>query len=164
MILENRGKIIIWSDVDIEFFSRCTDLINTAIGGKGIVFQAEWWPRKEVNSGFAVMRCNERTLQLYQLVSEMHTENLPHANQSAINYILAQKKLHVFWDILPNQFWAMSHYQFDSSFSPADTVLHHVNCTAPVVCNGEKIGSVELKLHQMKNVKTFLRLNYSVEN
>jgi hypothetical protein len=152
-IKENWGNIIIWSDVDIQFFAKCDDLIKIAIDGKDIVFQAEWWPQKEVNVGFSVIRCNHKTLLLYQSVLQSDIENLPIADQSAMNNILKEKKVDVEWDILPNQFWATSHYMFDLSSPPVDVVLHHANCTAPTVRDGEKIGSVELKLEQFEIIR-----------
>lgn len=156
-IQENWGDTIIWSDVDIQFFAKCNDLIEVAIAGKDIVFQAEWWPQKEVNTGFSVIRCNSKTLALYQLALESDIENLKLGDQSAINQILKENKIDIVWDILPKQFWATSHFMFDSSPPPANIVLHHANCTAPIIEEGEKIGSVALKLEHLENVREYVQ-------
>jgi len=158
-IEENLGDVIIWSDLDIQFFAECTPLIRQAIAGKDIVFQAERWPKKEeVNVGFAVIRCNERTLALYRTASQLDLEKLPLGDQTAINDILAKNEFDIKWDILPNQFWAMSHYMYDNSAPPSDVVLHHANCTVPQAVNGKHIGSIELKLQQLNLVKGYIHL------
>jgi hypothetical protein len=156
-IRENWGEIIIWSDVDIQFFAKCNDLIEIAIADKDIVFQAEWWPRKEVNTGFSVIRCNNKTLALYQLALQSDIGNLKFGDQSAINHILKENKIDIAWDILPKQFWATSHFKLDSSPPPPDIVLHHANCTAPIIEEGKKIGSVELKLQHLEDVRDYVQ-------
>jgi hypothetical protein len=154
-IKENWGDVIVWSDVDIQFFSKGSDLIGQAISGMDVVYQAEYSPKKEeVNIGFAVIRCNERTLSLYESTLLRDIEGLPVADQTAINNILKENSIAgLKWFILPGQFWSMSHYLFNSSFPPDDVVLHHANCTVPKTINEKRIGSVELKLQQFDLVK-----------
>jgi hypothetical protein len=159
-IEENLGDVIIWSDLDIQFFAECTPLIKQAIEGKDIVFQAEHWPRKdEVNIGFAVIRCNEQTLGLYRMALQYDLRKLQVADQTAINDILSKNETGIKWDILPNQFWAMSHYLYNNTFPPPDVLLHHANCTSPETVNGKTIGSVELKLQQFQLVKDYVHAN-----
>ena len=156
-IEENMGDVIIWSDLDIQFFATCTPLINEAIAEKDIVFQAEHWPeKKEVNVGFMAIRCNKRTLALYRMARQYDLTKVALADQTAINEIISKNELGIQWDILPNQFWAMSHYMYNSSVPPPDVVLHHANCTAPKTINGKVIGSVELKLQQFQLVKDYI--------
>jgi hypothetical protein len=155
-IKENWGDIIIWSDVDIYFYAQCSSMIDQAIADKDIVFQSEWWPVKEVNCGFSVIRCNDKTLSLYQLILESDLEKMSHGDQSAMNKILKEKIIDIEWDILPRQFWATSHYGYDSSLPPNDIVLHHSNCTAPIIRDGNKIGSVQLKLEQFKIIGDYV--------
>lgn len=159
-IEENQGDVIIWSDLDIQFFAQCVPLIEQAIEGYDVLYQAERWPRKdEVNIGFAVIRCNEQTLALYRMALEYDLDELQVADQTAINDILAKNKTDVKWDILPRQFWAMSHYMHDKSVPPPDVVLHHANCTSPGTVNGKLVGSVELKLQQFELVKGYVDSN-----
>ncbi|MBN9381642.1 MAG: hypothetical protein J0H74_12805 [Chitinophagaceae bacterium] len=159
-IEENLADVIIWSDLDIQFFAECTPLIRRAIEGKDVLYQAERWPRKdEVNIGFAVIRCNEQTLALYRMALQYNLDELQVADQAAINDILAKNRIDIKWDILPKQFWAMSHYLYDNCVPPADVVLHHANCTSPQTVNGKMIGSVELKLQQFELVKGYIHSN-----
>ena len=156
-IEENLGDVIIWSDLDIQFFAECTPLIKQAIEEKDIVFQAEHWPeKKEVNVGFSVIRCNERTLALYRMACQYDLDKLEVADQTAINEIISKNEIPIKWDILPNQFWAMSHYMYNNSVPPPDVVLHHANCTSPQTINGKVVGSVELKLQQFQLVKSYV--------
>lgn len=157
-IKENDGRIIIWSDIDIQFFGTCGAYIIRAMQEKDIVFQSErseQWPEKEVNGGFAVIRCNARTLSLYESVLQCDLENLPMGDQSAINDLLKDHRSDLRWDVLPRQFWAPSH----GDHPPEDIVLHHANCTMPVIRHGKAIGSIELKLEQLKEMRKHLRRN-----
>lgn len=157
-IKENSGNIIIWSDIDIQFYRKCSDLIYSAIADNDIVFQTEWWPRKEVNCGFIVIRCNDVTLSLYELIWQSDLEKLPLSDQTAMNQILRESRIAVKWDVLPRQFWATSHYMFDSHMPPNDIVLHHANCTAPILRDGQLVGSIQLKLEQFKIINHYLSL------
>lgn len=157
-IRENDNQIIVWSDIDIQFFGKCEAYIHRTIQERDIVFQSECserWPRKEINGGFAVMRCNPRTLSLYESVLQSDLENLPLGDQSAINDILKENRMGLRWDVLPRQFWAPSH----GDDPPPDIVLHHANCTMPVTRHGKTIGSIELKLEQMKKMRKHVRLH-----
>lgn len=161
-IKENWGQVIIWSDIDIQFFSKGNDLIEAAIADKDILFQSERWPVNDVNTGFVVIKCNEKTLQLYQLAADCNIEHLELGDQSAINTILRKKKIEISWSILPPQFWATSHFMYNSSLPPIDIVLHHANYTAPITINGKKIRSLELKLKHMKHIREYVQnaVNY----
>jgi hypothetical protein len=155
-IEENIGDIIIWSDLDIKFYAKCSDLIYAALANNDIVFQAEHWPERQVNTGFAAIKCNEATLSLYKHVLNSELEKMPFADQSAVNQILTEEKVDLKWDVLPRQFWATSHFMYDSLMPPKDIVLHHANCTAPTVIDGEMVGSVQLKLKQLKIISNHL--------
>lgn len=148
----NWGKIIIWSDIDIQFFNKCSDLINREIIDKDIVFLSEHWPERKVNTGFIVMRCNPKTLSLFETVLQAKIESLPYADQSAINDILINNDIGIKWGILPKQFWAMSH----GGLPPQDIVLHHATCTMPYMRNGRLLGSIELKVEQLEEIRKYV--------
>ncbi len=148
----NWNDIIIFSDIDIQFFRKCNNLIETAMENNDILFQAEHWPEKKINAGFIVTRCNQRTLDFFKSVSDLKLENLEFFEQSAMTEVLNRKAVDLKWDILPSQFWAMSH----SNKPPRDIVLHHANCTSPTVRDGKTISSMELKLEQYKTINEYL--------
>jgi hypothetical protein len=155
---DNMGDVIIWSDLDIQFFSACSDLIDIAINGKDIVLQAEHSPEKqEVNTGFCVIRCNEKTRALYDSIRNTDTASLPIGDQTAMNNLLKENKNSVKWGLLPGQFWAMSHAMVCGISPPMDIVFHHANCTFPTEVDGQRKGSIELKLQQLKDVKEYVQ-------
>lgn len=152
LIQENSGNIIIWSDVDIQFFNPCNPLINKCMADNDILFQSELWPEKIINSGFMVIRCNASTSKLFEHASKEKMEEMKHVDQTAINNVLKGNCVNIKWDILPQQFWAMSH----RTAPPKDIVIHHANCTTPIVRGGKKVGSIQLKLKQMEMVRKLL--------
>lgn len=152
LIQENFGNIIIWSDIDIQFFKPCTSLINERMADNDILFQAEHWPQKEINGGFMIIRCNASTLMLFELALKEKMEEMEHIDQTAINNVLKSKCIDIKWDILPQQFWAMSH----GAFPPKDIVMHHANCTIPIVRGEIKVGSIHLKLRQMELIRRYV--------
>lgn len=154
-VRENWENVIIWSDIDLQFFGNSSDLINRAIVDKDMLFLSEHWPEKEINSGFFVMRCNSKTLSFLELVLRAKIEDLDFGDQSAINDILKYNEIGVKWDILPSQFWAQSH----SPNPPLDVILHHANCTAPQMRDGKKVGSTELKIEQLKRIRRHVVLH-----
>jgi hypothetical protein len=153
-IKQNWDDIIIWSDIDIQFFGQCTSLIMGVLADKDILFLAEHWPKKEINTGFIVIRCNSNSLSLFENVLSNNFEELKYHEQSAINGLLQSNAISIKWDILPKQFWAMSH----GGNPPIDVVLHHANCTRRRLVNGQRIGSLELKLKQMKEIRSYIEI------
>lgn len=152
IIKKEMGQVIIWSDIDIQFFGACTPAIEKVLAGKDMVFLAEHWPRKEVNAGFIVIRCGPKTLAFFESVLRMDFEVMKYQDQSAINKLLHDGTIDVAWDILPCQFWAKSH----GGPPPKDILLHHANTTFPCIMDGKKVSSLELKLEQLKEIKYFI--------
>lgn len=152
---QNRGNIIIFSDIDIQFFGKCTKLIKKSLKNNDILFQSEIWPQKKINAGFIVAKCNDRTFNFFKSVSDIKLENLKFFEQAAMNMILDRDNPYLKWDVLPSQFWAMSH----GGNPPLDIVLHHANCTMPTVRDGKTIGSMQLKIEQYKMVRDYLSSN-----
>ena len=146
------GNIIIWSDIDIQFFRACTQAIEKAIDGKDMVFLAERWPLRKINAGFIVIRCSARTQAFFEAVLRMDFETMKYHDQSAINKLLKSGAPRVSWNILPRKFWAKSH----AWMPPRDIAMHHANMTFPRIRNGKKIGCVELKLEQLSQVRDFV--------
>ncbi len=153
MIKKEQGNMVIWSDLDIQFFGPCTTAIEKAIAAKDIVFLAEHWPQKEVNVGFIVLHCNAKTLAFYEAVSAMNFEAMPYYDQSAVNQLLRESSVDLSWDILPYQFWSKS----VGGTPPRDILLHHANTTFPAIKEGRRVSSLELKLEQMARIREFVQ-------
>ncbi|MDE2027460.1 MAG: hypothetical protein KGK03_11205 [Candidatus Omnitrophica bacterium] len=146
------GDTIIWSDIDIQFFRPCTQAIEKIMADKDFLFLAEHWPRKEVNVGFIVIRCNPRTLAFYEAVERMDFESMPYLDQSAVNKLLQDRSQEISWDILPYQFWSKS----IGGPPPRDILLHHANVTFPGVVNGRPVSSLEQKFEQFDQIRNFI--------
>jgi hypothetical protein len=146
------GHVIIWSDIDIQFFKPCSFLIEKWLGDHDMLFLSEHWPRKQVNAGFVVIRCNAKTLSFYETVLKMNFETFEYHDQSAVNQLLNDKTVNISWDVLPYQFWAKSH----GGVAPKDIVMHHANTTFPYEKDGKHVSSLELKLEQITSVRNFI--------
>jgi len=150
---DNFGDVIIWSDLDIQFFGKCSDIINDSIKENDVVFQSEWGDAKEVNAGFMAIRCNQKTFGFWQSVLKRINSaewNQPAVNdQSIINDLLRKKSGDIKYDVFPGRFWAKSH----PGKPPRNILLHHANCTVPRVREGRLIGSMELKIKQLNEIR-----------
>ena len=148
--------ILVWADMDIQFFGLCTPLLLRALKNKDFVIQSEYWPQKKINTGFMAMRCNPATAALFDAVKAMPFETFLFHEQTAIEKYLQENRLKINWAILPWQFWARTH----GWPPPIDIVLHHANCTQANLRDGQKVGSLALKLEQLECVKRAME-NYS---
>jgi len=153
------GDIVIWADMDIQFFGKCTPLLLRALKDRDLVIQSEWWPKKNINSGFMAMRCNPITAAFLDSVLALDFKTLPYFDQTAVEKCLYDGKTKINWDILPWQFWARSH----GWPPPVGIVLHHANCTKPFFRHDQKIHCLPQKLEQLEQVRMTLekRLKYA---
>lgn len=146
-IEENMGDIIIWSDLDIQFFKPCKDILLQSMEEQDICFMDEGG--NDVNTGFMVIRCNEKTKKFFEMVLKLDFSQLSINEQSAINMVLNYYKHDVKWDKLPKKIWAYS----NGRIPPEDIVLHHANCTLVKDENDQLVNSTEKKFEQLRTVK-----------
>lgn len=66
-IKDNWGEVIVYSDVDIQFFAPTRPLIEAAISNHDIVCQKND-PAGTMCTGFFAIRCNEHTLRIWEQV------------------------------------------------------------------------------------------------
>ncbi len=154
-IKANWYDVIVIADIDIQFFGKCHKIIDQLLECNDILFQSENWPERKINAGFIVIKCNNNTFRFFENVYSQDIEHLQFFEQSAMNHILEDESIELKWDVLPSQFWAMSH----QSTPPLDLVLHHANCTAPIIRDGKTINSIDLKMEQYRNVREFVLTN-----
>jgi len=156
-IKENINDIIVWSDVDIQFFGKCENAILESLKDKDIVFQRKWLCRDEVNVGFHAMKCNERTLRLWEYVlrycrkniCDFGNERFPLGEQDVVNRILHDDILDIKWGILPDSIWAKS----CGLEPPIDILLHHANC----------VGKINRKLKQLEEIRNLVSSPYRLK-
>ena len=143
LICKNLGRTIILSDIDIEFFRKCDAIIRAGLRSHDVLFQSEYWPSNgTINSGFVVIRCNERTLSFWEKVNSYSVKDFPLGDQSIINMLLRDSRCQLSWGMLPNAIYAQSHH-----FWPLSIALYHANCT-----NGT--ASINRKIRQLEAVRT----------
>ena len=155
-IQDHRGGTVLWIDTDVQFFGRLSKVVEDTLVGYDMAFQSEWShllnrPHKQVCCGIMAMRCNDRVLYFWQKVRDLLSNSgmdFPHGDQSAVNYLLSQKKDLPYWTVFDSRIWAMSH----CNCPQMELIAHHANCTHP--SNGK--SSLELKLSQFNNVRFYL--------
>ena len=158
---DHQGETIALLDIDIQFFAPCESTFLAGLADNDIAFQAETAGNKpektDLNSGVAVVRCNERTLALYSQVCQLDLPSLNLGDQSALIDIINRKIIPgLRHSILPYTVWAWSHTLFNVG-PTRDMVLHHANCTT----NPE--ATVADKLRQMDVVRmTYAWLQHGI--
>lgn len=154
-IKENMGHVIIYSDVDIQFFRPCNSILLDSLDGNDLLFQSEILHNKnEINSGFMVIRCNKNTLKMFKECSNMRIdENIDSFfDQSILQYYI-KNNTYIKWSVLPIEFYNMRL----GKAIPENVVLHHATCTAPRIINGKELSSLEQKIKQLEAVSNEIR-------
>jgi hypothetical protein len=123
-IKKNIGDVILWIDIDFQFFRECTPEISRAIRDKDIVFQI--WDRKkrQVNTGFMAIRCNNHSLSFFERISSIDYSTFQFADQDAANQLLEDCKDLRWGFISPNVF------SVNMGEPPLNIVAHHA-CATP---------------------------------
>ena len=141
-IEKNQGNIIIYSDMDIQFFGSCDKIIKEEIKNKDMLFVQEG---NMVNAGFIVIKCNERTKEFFKLAckEDIHKHHL--SDQGVINELLNKN---IMEDLkigkLPSQFWLSTHSEL-----PKDIIFHHAVNTAST----KEKTSLQLKLEEQEKIR-----------
>ena len=150
-IQDNWDDIILWADIDVQFFRPCTELVLRSMEGNDIAFQIWHRTLEDVNSGFMAIRCNERTLAFFEAVRERPFKGRDFADQDVINDLLEEGAPPVRWTRFPRQI-----YQVKLGPVPGDIALHHACATPkPYVRDGRRLTSMDLKVEQLQSVRTF---------
>jgi len=161
-IKDNMSRIILCLDVDIQLFGQCMPMILREIENKDILFQsrlvhpAQWKAIDDVNTGFMAIKCNEKTLELFDSLLKADWSKHGNQAQSTINYLLQLKAVKgLKYGAMPEQFWLPKWY---TTYPPKDIVLHHA------IQVGEE-GSLDkdkrtaLKVSQLSNVRKYVLAN-----
>jgi hypothetical protein len=124
---ENTGSVIIWSDVDIQFYRLTPGIALAELGDHDIAFQAAGVPADEINSGFFICRCNQRVIKFFEEVRHgLCHEHAGEIEERVINKLLPRLgEDELSWRQLPRSFYARSNYWPP----PRDLVLYHANQT-----------------------------------
>lgn len=147
MILEaidaHWNEIIIYSDIDIEFFKPIGKKVIELLGDKDLVIQRDN-PSGTVCAGFFVFRANEKTKALWTGIKNYMITYKECSDQKTLNRLLRKNngnKLNpykIIWDYLPANFlgggtltgtgWKIG----TKLFIPSDIIMLHANFTRGV--------------------------------
>lgn len=123
---DNLGDIIIWSDVDIQFFRLDVVKLISELGEHDIAFQREGSRVPDVNTGFFICRCNERVLEFFSIVKDKLKQMQGANEQYVINCLLQSGgNCHLSWAYLPLAYYARTH----GWPPPRNLKLYHANAT-----------------------------------
>lgn len=158
-IKENKSKkedkIFIFSDVDIQFFKPCENLIRTAMRSNDMVFQKDS-PSGMVCTGFFACRANKKTLKFWRTARRLVKHSFPRRwhDQTAANFLINNTKFgKLQWDYFPATIFSggtLTGKRWDPGKQlpiPEDIILHHANWTV----------GIENKIKQLEYVKNFVK-------
>lgn len=134
LIEKHNGEIIIFSDIDIQFFKSTEPVVRKLMFKHDIAFQREKC-FKNVNIGFMAFRCNDQVKDFWNKVLEK-VENNNTWDQKAVNELL-KSGFDVNWGLFPESIWC-----WGLSRKWRAIVLHHSVAT----------GNINTKLMQMRIV------------
>lgn len=142
MVLEaiqaNWGDVVIYSDIDVEFFKPISKKIMELMVNKDLVIQRDT-PSGMVCAGFFAFRANERTQSLWQGIRNYMITHNERSDQKTLNHLLRKdgnnstNPYGVVWDYLPTEFlggatftgrgWKIG----KKLFIPSDVMMLHAN-------------------------------------
>ena len=142
-IQNNFGNIILISDIDIIIYNNFEHLLNLE-EEYDIIFQKENKKKNCINTGFILLRCSQKTLDLWDNVFNIFNNFKKDQfinEQEIINNIIGKSNLK--WKLFDDKIWA-----FSNNPMPSNLYLHHANVTKK---NSNKT-SLELKVIQIENI------------
>jgi len=141
-IQKYKNEIVLFCDLDIQFFQPIKDNILALLNDNDILFQRAKPNRKPINIGVMVVKCNKKTETLWRLAS-----NISHyykiQDEDIINTLLSSQvtnPLQIKYDFLPLTY-AITNYINNSTI--VDLMLHHETSTR----------FIESKLEVMSKIK-----------
>jgi Nucleotide-diphospho-sugar transferase len=127
-ISRHDGQVIIWSDIDIQFFGMQAADILKPFEQPGLQFAAQRLNQETdlACGGFYAIRCCSESLDFFRAVRETTVSETHGNEQEAINLLLRRPEaLH--WQLLDARFYARSH----GVRMPCPVVMHHATCILP---------------------------------
>ena len=161
-IKENMGHVIIFSDIDIQFFLPTRGIVEKYIKNNDMVFQCEYAPIIQgVNTGFMALRCNENVLNFWKsVVKIMRETRMPPKDQTIVRFLLgfypnypgllpdAILERSIKWTVFPRSVWVCTSYKA----IPPHIILHHAAYSR----------YQDEKLAQMEEVKKMIEIKHSL--
>jgi hypothetical protein len=136
-IHQNSGAILVWSDVDIQFFGLQPDHILSYFDEE-TDFVAQHWSlaSDEICGGFYAIQSSPRMYDFFTEVSNLTRDSTGGNEQDAINLALKTSPLSVRWGFFGPEFYSRSH----GIRIPSNALLHHATCVIPHDYVNQKIS------------------------
>lgn len=124
-IKKHTGEIILWSDVDIQFFGLKSSHLLQAFEDQTLQFRIQRLlaDGDEGCGGFYAIRCNAEMLSFFESVLHTTIHETNGNEQDAINVLLRRDKAPG-WQFLGPEFYARTH----GVWIPDDALIHHATC------------------------------------
>lgn len=103
IIADSKDELVVFSDVDIQWFRSAQKPLTQALETNDLVFQRECAGRDEANCGFVAVRCNEKTLAFFTRVANAAQEG--HHDQASTNELIASGEMPCRFGFLPDSFY-----------------------------------------------------------
>jgi len=124
-IQQNRGEIIVWSDIDIQFFGLRPDHILAYFDPETDFVAQRLNSRDDVIcGGFYAIRCSIKMTDFFDRVTLVTHKETGGNEQEAINSVLAIAPNSINSRLFGSEFYARSH----GIRIPPDARLHHATC------------------------------------
>ena len=157
-IKNNRGDVIVYSDMDIQFFSPTESILVDAVKDNDIVCQRDD-PWGNLCTGFFVARCNDKTLELWERVRSYI--EIERRDQLTFNRII-REMTDVRFGYLPDAFFGAGTFTGQPWFPgkrfviAANPIMHHANFAIGV---DQKVRQLETARDIVRKGNMAIRLN-----
>lgn len=127
-IIRHKQQVIVWSDIDIQFFNMKAADISTHFHESPLQFAAQRLNKHstDVCGGFYALRCSEEMLDFFTAARNATVHETDGNEQDAINLLLRRPAAPQ-WKLLNSQFYARTH----GAWLPSGLVMHHATCILP---------------------------------
>jgi hypothetical protein len=134
---QNPGAILVWSDIDMQFFGLQPSHI-LAYFDQETDFVAQRWSSAsdEICAGFYAIRSSLKMRDFFIEVTDLTLEKTGGNEQEAINIALKTSPIRLQWRLFGPEFYSRSH----GVRIPPNALLHHATCVVPKDYVNQKIS------------------------
>jgi hypothetical protein len=137
-IHQNPGAIVVWSDIDIQFFRLQPSHILSYFDEETDLVAQRWrLTGDEICGGFYAIRSSPRMYDFFIEVSNLTRDKAGGNDQVAINLALTTSPIRIRWRLFGPEFYSRSH----GIRIPPNALLHHATC---VIANGNPHHKITL--------------------
>jgi hypothetical protein len=107
---QNPDAILVWSDVDIQFFGLRPDHVFSYFDPTTDFVAQRWsFASDEACGGFYAIRCSPKTYEFFSEVRTLARDRTGGKDQVALNLALKSSPVHINWRFFGPEFYSRSH-------------------------------------------------------